>query len=172
MECRLVKLHGLFTKMISLARSSSKNGFSVIELVIVIVLISIVSIFALPRLFNQSAFDEVGFHLDLLNALRYGQKNAIATGCDVQVTISVAGPSYVLNYRSGGTNTTCGTGAFTDPVPHPQGQGGFMGTTSADVVLSSNLNIIFDSAGTPSSGGSLTVGSKTITVEPVTGYVH
>lgn len=148
------------------------SGLSLIELLVIIVLLSILTVTAIPRLFNKSAFDSAGFHLDLLSALRYAQKNAIATGCDVQATILVAGPSYTLNYRSGGTNTSCGVGAFTDPVPHPQGQGNFAGTATAGVVLSNDLNIVFNSAGNPSSGGTVSIGSKTITVEAVTGYVH
>jgi len=148
------------------------RGFSLIELLLVIVLLSILSVVALPRLYNPSTFNEAGFHLDLLSALRYAQKNAIATGCDVEVTIVAAGPIYALNYRAGGTDTACGAGAFTDPVPHPQGQGNFTGTASNDVTLSNDLTIVFNGAGTPSAGGNLTVGSTTITVEPVTGYVH
>lgn len=153
-------------------RPSLNKGFSVIELVIVIVLLGIVAIIALPRLFNQSAAEEAGFHLDLLSALRYAQKNAIATGCDVQATISAATRSYVLNYRSGGSNTGCGSGAFADPVPHPQGQGNFAGTATANVSISNDLTVVYSSAGSPSTGGTLSVGAKTITVEPVTGYVH
>jgi type II secretory pathway pseudopilin PulG len=148
------------------------KGFSIVELVIIILLISIVSIVTLPRLFNNSAFKSAGFQLDLLNALRYAQKTAIASGCDVQITISAASRTYALNYRSGGTNTSCGAGAFTDPVPHPQAQGSFIGTASNDVVLSNDLNVVFDSSGSPSSGGSLSLGSKVVTVEPVTGFVH
>jgi MSHA pilin protein MshC len=148
------------------------NGFTIVELVVIIVLISVVSAIALPRLFNQSAAEEAGFHLDLLSALRYAQKNAIATGCDVQATISAATRSYVLNYRSGGSNTSCGSGAFADPVPHPQGQGNFAGTASTNVTISNDLTVVYSSSGSPSSGGTVSVGSKTITVEPLTGYVH
>lgn len=152
--------------------ANNKQGFSLIELLVIVVLLSILAVAATPRLFNQATFDAAGFHLDLLNALRYAQKNAIATGCDVQVTISASGPSYVLNYRSGGSNTSCGSGAFTEQVPSLEGQGGFTGSASSDVVLSNDLLIVFDSAGTPNSGGNLTVGANTITIEPVTGYVH
>lgn len=148
------------------------KGFSLIELIVIIVLLSLLAIIVTPRLFNKSAFDAAGFRLDLLNALRYAQKTAIASGCDVQITISAASRTYALNYRSGGTNTSCGAGAFTDPVPHPQAQGSFIGTASNDVVLSNDLNIVFDSSGSPSSGGSISIGSKGVTVEPVTGFVH
>jgi MSHA pilin protein MshC len=147
-------------------------GVSLIELLVVMVLLSILTVIALPRLYNPAVFKEAGFHLDLLNALRYAQKTAIASGCEVQVSISAASGTYALNYRSGGTNTSCGSGSFVDLVPHPQAQGSFMGTASADVVLSNDLNVIFDSSGSPSSGGSLSVGSKVVTVEPVTGFVH
>lgn len=153
-------------------RKRVNKGFSLVELLVIIILLSILSVIVLPRLFNKSTFDEAGFHLDLLSALRYAQKNAIATGCDVQATISAATRSYALNYRSGGTNTSCGSGAFSDPVLHPQAQGNFAGTAAADVVLSNDLTVVFNSAGSPSTGGTVSIGTKTITVEPVTGYVH
>jgi MSHA pilin protein MshC len=148
------------------------RGFSLIELIVIIVLLSILSIVAIPRLFNKSAFDSAGFHLDLLSAIRYAQKNAIATGCDVQASVTASSRSYALNYRSGGTDTSCGSGAFSDPVLHPQAQGNFTGTAEPGVVISNDLTIVFNSAGSPSAGGSVSIGSKTITVEAVTGYVH
>lgn len=147
-------------------------GISLIELLLVMVLLSILTVIALPRLYSPAVFKAAGFHLDLLNALRFAQKTAIASGCDVQVSISAASRTYALNYRSGGTNTSCGSGSFTDPVPHPQAQGSFMGTASSDVVLSNDLNVVFGSSGSPSSGGSISIGSKLVTVEPITGYVH
>lgn len=155
-------------------KTSSRGcaGYSLLELLVIIVLLSILAVTALPKIFNTAAFSNAGFHLDILNAIRYAQKAAIASGCDVQVSISAASRTYALNYRSGGTNTTCGTGSFVDPVPHPQAQGNFIGTGSTDVVLSNDLNVVFDSSGAPSSGGSLTVGSNTVTLEPVTGYAH
>jgi MSHA pilin protein MshC len=87
-------------------------GFSLIELIIVIVLLSILSVFALSRLFDQEDFAARGFFDDTVAAVRFGQKLAISTGCAVQVSITASG--YQLSQRA----TTCTTGGFV-PISNP-----------------------------------------------------
>ena len=158
--------------VITLSKSpATQAGFTLAELIIVIILLGILSVVALPALFNTADFDAANFHEDAINAFRYGQKTAIASGCDVEVSLLASG-SYRLNFRSGGSATSCGTGAFSDPVIHPQMQGNFSGTAPAGVTVSDSLVVVFDAAGAPSTGGSSTIGARSITVEAVTGFVH
>jgi prepilin-type N-terminal cleavage/methylation domain-containing protein len=155
----------------TLSSPASHAGFSLVEVIVVIILLGILSVVALPRLFDTTDFDTANFHEDAINAFRYAQKTAIASGCDVEVSLLASG-SFALNFRSGGTATSCGTGAFSEPVIHPQMQGNFSGTAPATVTVSNDLVVSFNAEGVPSSGGSATIGFRSITVEPITGFVH
>ena len=55
---------------------------------IVIVLIGILAAVMGPRLADRRAFDTRGFHDELFSALRFAQKLAIATQCEVGVDIN------------------------------------------------------------------------------------
>ena len=88
------------------------KGFSLIELVAVIVLISILAVAATGRIGNFSGFESRGFFDDTVAAMRYAQKLAISTGCNVQFTITAA--SYALVQRD-----DCDTGAYTRNVLNP-----------------------------------------------------
>ena len=53
-------------------------GFTLIELIMVIVLVGVLSVFIAPKLFNSDDFNARGFHDQTLAFLRYAQKTAIA----------------------------------------------------------------------------------------------
>jgi len=53
-------------------------GFTLIELVMVIVVLGILAVFASPSMFNSQDYYARGFHDETLALLRYGQKAAIA----------------------------------------------------------------------------------------------
>ena len=65
-----------------------------IELVVTMVLIGILAAVALPRFFDATAFHSRGFYDEVIQAARYGQKLAVASGCDVE--LSIAGGSFAL----------------------------------------------------------------------------
>ena len=62
------------------------RGFTLIELIMVIVLMGVMSIFAAPTLFNSNDFYARGFHDQTLAFLRYAQKTAIAQRVAVKRT--------------------------------------------------------------------------------------
>ena len=82
------------------------------ELIIVILLLGILSVFALGRLFDQDQFAAKGFFDDTVNAVRFAQKLAISTGCDVRVLTTAS--SFALHQRPG-----CTGAGFTIPVRNP-----------------------------------------------------
>lgn len=94
-----------------------ERGFTLIELIAVTILLSILGVVAMSRLDNTGGYESRAFFDDTVNALRYAQKLAISTGCDVRVTIVNTGPTpgYALNQRV----TNCTTGVFTRPVLDP-----------------------------------------------------
>ncbi len=91
---------------------SHNSGFSLVELITVIVLLGILGIVALGRFIDQNQFAARGFFDDTVTAVRFAQKLAISSGCDVRV-ITTAG-SYQLRQSS-----TCNADDFSNPVPNP-----------------------------------------------------
>jgi MSHA pilin protein MshC len=96
----------------SLVKNYQNSGFSLVELVTVIVLLGILGIVALGRLGNQDGFAARGFFDDTVTAVRFAQKLAISSGCDVRVITTVN--SYQLRQ-----STTCTADNFSSPVVSP-----------------------------------------------------
>jgi MSHA pilin protein MshC len=130
-------------------------GFTLFELLIVIVLLSILSVFALGSLFDQDEFAARGFFDDTVNAVRFAQKLAISTGCEVQVAISAAG--YQLSQKGPlGGPPDCITGGFI-PVKNPANRGKNYSNLSSGFSLSPVTSITFDARGIPLSGSDATI---------------
>ncbi|MFV2033140.1 MAG: Tfp pilus assembly protein FimT/FimU [Gammaproteobacteria bacterium] len=96
----------------SLDQNKDIAGFSLIELLTVLVLLGILSVFALGRLFGPDEFAVRGFFNDTVDAVQFAQKLAISTGCDVRVRTLATG--YQLHQSS-----TCTANDFTLPVKNP-----------------------------------------------------
>jgi len=149
------------------------NGFTLIELIMVLLLISIVAVVGLSRFTDESTFSEWGFTGEVTTALRYAQKLAMASGCDTAVTLDSGG--YQLRQRAG-----CKTGVFDVFVLLPGGTGDYAGSAPGGTTVSA-LNLYFDPTGRPRDAGtgalltlvsSISIGAATILIEPETGYVH
>ena len=67
-----------------------QQGFSLVELVTVIVILGVMSVVAMPMWFSRTDFEQRGYFDELIQATRYAQKLAVATNCDVQITINPA----------------------------------------------------------------------------------
>ena len=67
---------------------ANQNGFTLTELVIVIVILGVLSVTALPMWFNRTDFEQRGYFDELLQATRYAQKLAVASNCDVRIHIN------------------------------------------------------------------------------------
>lgn len=117
------------------------TGFSIIELVVVVLLLGILSVFAMGRLFDQNQFAARGFFDDTVNAVRFAQKLAVSTGCDVRVTLSATG--FILNQRA----TSCTAGAFTRAVAHPANRSNTFQNTEIAGLTVPSTTITFDAKG-------------------------
>ena len=87
-------------------------GFSIIELITVIVLLGILSVYALGSLGNQNAFAARGIFDDTVVAVRFAQKFAISSGCAVRVVTTAN--TYVLSQRN-----SCALGIYDTAVDNP-----------------------------------------------------
>jgi len=147
-------------------------GFTLIELIMVIVVLGILSATAMPHFFGLSAYQQHGFFNDTLNAIRYAQKLAVATGCNVQVAIS--GNQFELKRPAAADRSLCNStaaGDFTLAVSRPgSGEASYQGSLSGVAIADATL--YFFAKGTASANATITVGSRQISVVQATGFVY
>jgi MSHA pilin protein MshC len=156
-----------------LRRLNHQQGFTLVELVMVIVVLSIVAATALPKFFDQSVFQERAFFDDTLAAVRYAQKLAVATGCNVQVNI--AGTTFYLKRPSATNRSQCASTTaadFTRDVANPgSGEAQYSGSQSG--ISLTPATFYFNALGAVSTGLDINVGStRKITVIKETGFVY
>ncbi len=139
-------------------RISRTSGFTLVELVIVLTILGILFAVGAPRFFSRSEFHERFFFQDSLAALRYAQKLAVASGCEVQVTFTAS--DYALAQRA-----SCQAGAFSQAVPNPgTGEPTYTEQAPSGTALASSVNpMVFDGLGR-ALDASLTVADATVTV--------
>jgi len=147
-------------------------GFTLIELIMVILMLSILSATAMPKFFEKDVFAERAFFSDTLNAIRYAQKLAVTTGCNVQVSIS--SNSYTLTRQGTSSSTSCSGSTYNLAIPHPSSDASTYSGSETDVTLTSSVSpFYFYPLGTASHDVTLTInGTKTIQVIKETGLVY
>ncbi len=153
--------------------TNKQAGFTLVELVMVIIMLGILSATALPKFFEKNSFAEKAFFDDTLNAIRYAQKLAVATGCSVKV--SIAADQYSLHRQGNSTSTACpGGSTYALDVPHPSfGTSNYSGSEAGISLTSSVASFVFNSLGTASTNVTLTVNAtRTISVIAETGFVY
>jgi MSHA pilin protein MshC len=152
---------------------AGQNGFTLIESIMTVVILGLISAVALPKFFEISVYQQRVFFDDTLAAIRYAQKLAVATGCNVQVFI--ASNTFVLKRpgaldRSQCSSTTAAD--FTRNVANPgSGEGQYSGSQSG--ITLTPATFYFNALGSASSGLDIVVGpGKTMTVIQETGFVY
>lgn len=151
---------------------AASKGFSLIELVVILIMISALAVVAYPR-FANTAIEEAAFEQELLNALRYAHKQAMNTGCAVRIEVRAASNDYGVYLRDDATATSCGTAGFgANPMADPSG-GTLEGQAPRGVTISSGLSVTFDGLGRPGpGGGTINFNGRSIVVAGETGYVY
>ena len=182
-------------------RRAGQFGFTLVELIMVIVIVGIIGAVVAPRFFSRTTFDASGYNNQMLALVRYGQKLAIAQNRNVFVRLN--GTSVALCY-----NAACGAGArvlaagntntastatrlrCVDPTTNVFDAGWACEGVPAGVAMTAAATFYFDAAGTPFAAGdvqptlvstfpdrlSLSVTGAgvalTTTIEGATGYVR
>ena len=164
--------------LLPIRRISYQRGFTLLEMVVVILIMGILTLNLAPHSLNLSPFYARGFHDETLALLRYAQKSAIAHRRTVCVEFS-GDVSVSLRISASAGTPTC-TNALS-------GIAGGDASTSA-VTAQSNVsytavpdNFSFDGLGQPVDGSGALIAtqsiqvvnaSNSISVEAVTGYIH
>lgn len=151
-------------------KHSSQVGFTLIELIMTLVVVGIISTTALPKLFDVKVYQQRTFYDDTLNALRYAQKLAIGSACNVQFSITGNQFSLMLpNNRNNCTSTN--SASFTRSIVRP-GSGEASYTGSLAGITLSDMTLYFVAKGNASSNATINIGSGQITVVQDTGFVY
>jgi MSHA pilin protein MshC len=143
-------------------------GFTMVELITVMVIAGVLTAVAIQLFFDNSAFQSRGFYDQVISTLRYAQKAAIAQNRFVCISFP-ANNSVTLTY---GTDNTCASGALASPsgTPFP------LTSTNASFANPQPTAFSFDALGRPNPNAQQTINinnvTNVITVEAETGYVH
>jgi prepilin-type N-terminal cleavage/methylation domain-containing protein len=130
---------------------ANSKGFTLVELIMVVVLISILAVNVVPKFLDTSAFSLAGGAAMAAADIRYAQELAMGTHASKSIV-----------FTSGDTHYTVGSQTVNLP---------------SKVSISSGATFTFNSLGEPTTGGgssvTLSAGAetKTVTVESYTGRV-
>jgi MSHA pilin protein MshC len=143
-------------------------GFTLIELIMVVVILGVLAVVAAPKIFNTGDFAARGFHDETLSQLRNAQKTAVVQRRVVCVQINATGITLTMDTK------VSPDGVCNGPVTMPNTPRGGSGLT-ASVAGLPLTTFKFNSLGVTDQNGAITLSianSTAITVEVDTGYVH
>ena len=143
------------------------GGFTLVELVVILIVIGVLAVAALPRFADQTVFEARGFHDETLSLLRYAQKAAIAQRRTVCVALNPTGVTMTMVSAAGSTDCTATT-PLALPAP-PRGGAGLSPKTGSPA----SFRFLGSGATDQSNNVGIAIsGSDDITVVAATGYVY
>lgn len=154
---------GHYSNAISRAR-----GFTMVELITVMVILGVIAAVAIPRFFDRATFDSRGFYDQVIATLRHAQKVAIAQHQFVCVAFTANSVTLTI-----GPGSTCGM-----PLTSPSGDTPYVLSSSNATFNPTPAGFSFNALGQPSFSGAARVvtvsgyDATPIIIEAETGYVH
>lgn len=148
-----------------------ERGYTIIELVLVIVILGIIGVVAGPRFFGESQYEQRAFLDEVAGAMRYAQKVAVASGCPVEVTLTAGSYSLAQQSASSG-HCNPSDASFPNPVLLPSGDP-VTGTAPGGITMSPTMTIRYNALGQTGLGSDqvFTIGSSSLTVRADSGLV-
>jgi MSHA pilin protein MshC len=159
----------------------TQRGFTLAELVIVMVVTGILAAVAVPRMLDTSELSARGARDFVGSSLRYAQKSAVAMRRNVCVAIGATQVTVTYAATSGSAQTCPAANSVVNPGNGlPYGAAG--NALPSGVTVATPTSLIFDALGRPLSAPSTPMSSALtisvigyatpITIEPETGTVH
>ncbi|MBI2319723.1 MAG: GspH/FimT family pseudopilin [Betaproteobacteria bacterium] len=155
------------------------RGFTLVELVMVLIIVGVLAVVALPRLNLGGSFSARGYADQVKARLQYAQELAVAQRRNVCVAVNAgAGTLTLTKALSSGSGGGCGASpvAPADVVADLPIPSGVTLSTSSTPIIFDALGQSVDGSGVPlTSDVTITITgdvNTTVTVEKLTGYVH
>jgi len=156
---------------------ASPRGFTLVELVTVMIVVGILAAFAIPRFVERTGFESRGLYDQAQGIVRYAQKIAIAQ----RRSLPTNQPIFVV--ITANQIRVCYDAGCATPVNDPSTGAALQvsAPSTGAITLAPATSFSFDGSGTPSIGAQLAINvnstgpgdiNRVFYVEPVTGYVH